>query len=140
MWFRVEPGRGVPIYVQLMDQIRRAVASGVLPPGEQLPSVRDLALQLSINPNTIVRVYQELEREGVVYTLRGRGTFVAKPASTLSDRERLGKLDEAVEKLFLEAYHLRCTPGEVLAAVKKRLPGKDREKTDDGKEINNDSE
>lgn len=122
MWFRVEPGRGVPIYVQIMEQIRRAVASGILPPGEQLPSVRDLALQLSINPNTIARVYQELEREGVVKSLRGKGTFVAEPASTLSDRERLRKLDEAVEKLFVEAYHLRCTPGEVLAAVKKRAP------------------
>lgn len=135
MWFRVEPGRGVPIYVQLMDQIRRAVASGILPPGEQLPSVRDLALQLSINPNTIARVYQELEREGVVKSLRGRGTFVTEFASTLSDRERLVKLDEAVEKLFLEAYHLRCTPEEVLAAVKKRAPGQHREKTYDGEEI-----
>lgn len=121
MWFRVEPGRGVPIYVQVMEQIRRAAASGLLAPGEQLPPVRELALQLSINPNTISRAYQELEHEGVVYTLRGRGTFVAAPASTLNDRERLLRLDEAVEKLFVEAYQLRCTPGEVLTAVEKKV-------------------
>jgi len=121
MWFRVEPGRGVPIYIQLMEQIRRAVAGGILSPEEQLPPVRDLSLQLSINPNTISRAYQELEREGVVYTMRGRGTFVAGPASTLTDQERRRRLDQAVEKLLVDAYHLGCTPGEVLAAVKKRV-------------------
>lgn len=121
MWFRIEPGRGVPIYVQVMEQIRRAVASGLLKPGEQLPPVRELALQLSINPNTISRSYQELERDGVIYTLRGRGTFVAAPASTLTDGERLHRLEEAVEKLFVEAYQLRCTPEEVLAAVEKKV-------------------
>ncbi|OAT79370.1 hypothetical protein A6M21_15980 [Desulfotomaculum copahuensis] len=104
-----------------MEQIRRAAASGLLAPGEQLPPVRELALQLSINPNTISRAYQELEHEGVVYTLRGRGTFVAAPASTLTKRERLHRLDEAVEKLFVEAYQLRCTPGEVLSAVEKKV-------------------
>lgn len=129
MWFRVEPGRGVPIYVQLMDQIRRAVASGVLAPGEQMPPVRELALQLSINPNTVSRAYQELEHEGIIYTLRGRGTFVAAPSSTLTDRERLRRLDEAVEKLFVEAYQLHCTPAEVLAAVKKKVAGMDSKDT-----------
>lgn len=129
MWFRVEPGRGVPIYVQLMEQIRRAVASGVLAPGEQLPSVRELALQLSINPNTVSRAYQELEHEGIIYTLRGRGTFVAAPSSTLTHRERLRRLDEAVERLFVEAYQLRCTPAEVLAAVRKKVARMGRKDT-----------
>lgn len=136
MWFRVEPGRGVPIYVQLLEQIRRAVASGVMAPGEQLPSVRDLALQLSVNPNTVSRAYQELEREGVVQTLRGRGTFVTASASALSERERLSRLDEAVGRLLVEAFHLRCSPSEVLAAVRKKvreniIPG---EETDNGDE------
>ncbi|MCL6560030.1 MAG: GntR family transcriptional regulator [Firmicutes bacterium] len=139
MWFRVEPGRGVPIYVQLMEQIRRAVASGVLAPGEQLPSVRELALQLSINPNTVSRAYQELEHEGIIYTLRGRGTFVATPSSTLTDRERLRRLDEAVERLFVEAYQLRCTPAEVLAAVKKKVAGMGGKDTQKG-EVEHDDE
>jgi GntR family transcriptional regulator len=80
-----------------------------------------LALQLAINPNTIAKAYQELEREGVVHTLRGRGTFVSGQATALSDADRLKKLDEAVERLLVEAYHLRCTPGEVLAAVNKKI-------------------
>ena len=128
MWFRVEPGRGVPIYIQIMDQIRRSVAGGTLAPGEQLPSVRDLALQLAINPNTISKAYQELEHEGVVYTLRGRGTFVSGQASALSERDRLKRLDESVEKLLVEAYHLRCTSGEVLGAVKKKIKEMDGSK------------
>ncbi|HBV96523.1 MAG: hypothetical protein JL50_16925 [Peptococcaceae bacterium BICA1-7] len=130
MWFRVEPGRGVPIYIQIMDQIRRSVAGGTLAPGEQLPSVRDLALQLAINPNTISKAYQELEHEGVVYTLRGRGTFVSGQASALSESDRLKRLDESVDKLLVEAYHLGCTTGEVLGAVKKRI--KDREASKEG--------
>lgn len=121
MWFRVEPGRGVPIYIQIMDQIRRSVAGGTLSPGEQLPSVRELALQLAINPNTIAKAYQELEREGVVHTLRGRGTFVSQQAEALPDSDRLKRLEEAVEKLLVVAYHLRCTPEEVLAAVIKKI-------------------
>ncbi|MFZ5596557.1 MAG: GntR family transcriptional regulator [Bacillota bacterium] len=130
MWLRVDPGRGVPIYLHVKDQIKNSVAGGVLAPGEQLPSVRDLALQLSINPNTISKAYQELEHEGVVYTLRGRGTFVAEPASTLSDLERSRRLDEAVEKLFLEAYHLRCKPEEILAAVRKKMRQRNIEEDD----------
>ncbi|MFZ5644463.1 MAG: GntR family transcriptional regulator [Bacillota bacterium] len=134
MWFRIEPGRGIPIYIQVLEQIRSSVASGVLAPGDQLPSVRDLAVQLSINPNTISKAYQELEHEGVVYTLRGRGTFVSQPSSTLSDSVRLRKLDEAVERLFVEAYHLHCSPGEVLDAVKKRTDNINRkgEEKNDG--------
>ncbi|MCL4439991.1 MAG: GntR family transcriptional regulator [Firmicutes bacterium] len=126
MWFRVEPGRGVPIYVQVKEQIRRSVASGILAPGEQLPSVRDLAVQLAINPNTISKAYQELEHEGVVCTLRGRGTFVSDKASTISDRDRLQRLDEAVDRFLVEAYHLRCTSGEVLDSVKKKLREKEQ--------------
>ncbi|HHW99476.1 MAG TPA: GntR family transcriptional regulator, partial [Firmicutes bacterium] len=66
----------IPIYVQLQNQVKQAIAGGVLAPGEQLPSVRELAGRLAVNPNTIARAYQELEREGLIETLRGRGTFV----------------------------------------------------------------
>lgn len=134
MWFRVEPGRGVPIYVQLMDQIRRSVAGGILVPGDQLPSVRDLAVQLGINPNTISRAYQELEHNGVVYTSRGRGTFVSGKALALSEGERIKRLEEAVDKLFVEAYQLRCTPVEVTDAVNKKI----KEMSSLGGEKNND--
>ncbi len=74
--FTVDPRSGVPLYLQLIEQITRAVALGSLAPGEQLPTVKALALDLTINPNTVARVYRELERDGVIETSPGRGSFV----------------------------------------------------------------
>jgi GntR family transcriptional regulator len=74
--FTVDPRSGVPLYLQLTEQIKRAIALGTLVPGEQLPTVKALALELTVNPNTVARVYRELEREGVIDTSPGRGSFV----------------------------------------------------------------
>jgi GntR family transcriptional regulator len=74
--FTVDPRSGVPLYLQLIEQVKRAVALGTLEPGEQLPTVKALALDLTINPNTVARVYRELERDGVIETSPGRGSFV----------------------------------------------------------------
>ncbi|MGP6158030.1 MAG: GntR family transcriptional regulator [Vulcanimicrobiaceae bacterium] len=74
--FTVDPRSGVPLYLQLIEQVKRAVALGALEPGEQLPTVKALALDLTINPNTVARVYRELERDGVIETSPGRGSFV----------------------------------------------------------------
>lgn len=68
----------LPIYLQIVNQVKRAVASGVLVPGDRLPTVRQLAVDLTINPNTVAKAYQELEREGVISTVPGRGTFVGQ--------------------------------------------------------------
>ena len=75
-FFSVDPHGGAPIYVQLGEQIRRAIALGALRPGEQLPTVKTLAHELKLNPNTIARVYRELERDGTIATAPGRGSFV----------------------------------------------------------------
>ena len=75
--FTVDPRSGVPLYLQLTEQIRRAIALGTLVPGEQLPTVKALALELTVNPNTVARVYRELERDGVIDTSPGRGSFVS---------------------------------------------------------------
>ena len=74
--FTVDPHSGVPIYLQLIEQVKRSVALGVLTPGEQLPTVKQLALDLTINANTVGRVYRELERDGVIETSPGRGSFI----------------------------------------------------------------
>jgi len=74
--FTVDPHSGVPMYLQLIEQIKRSVALGVLAPGEQLPTVKQLAMDLTINPNTVARVYRELERDGVIETSPGRGSFI----------------------------------------------------------------
>lgn len=74
--FTVDPHTGVPIYLQLIDQVKRSVALGVLAPGERLPTVKQLATELTINPNTVARAYRDLERDGVIETSVGRGSFV----------------------------------------------------------------
>ncbi len=114
MWFHIDPAAGVPIYMQLTDQVKRAAASGLLKPGDQLPSVRELAVELTVNPNTIAKAYQELEREGVITTVRGRGTFVAAKINRLLPEERLRVLQEAIDKVLVEAHHLQFAKDEVL--------------------------
>jgi GntR family transcriptional regulator len=74
--FTVDPRSGVPIYLQLIEQVKRGVALGTLTAGEQLPTVKALAIELTVNPNTVARAYRDLEREGVIETSPGRGSFV----------------------------------------------------------------
>src|SRR5207302_11060027 len=92
--FQLNSKSGVPIYRQIQDQIRYGIASGLLNPGEQLPTVRALAVELSVNPNTVIKSYSELEREGVLTTEQGSGTFVAaQQPVALSDENRQAKLE-----------------------------------------------
>src|SRR3954468_5232474 len=106
MEFQVDPTTRVPIYRQLMDQVRLAVARGRLRPDSRLPSVRELSRQLVVNPNTIARVYTELEREGVLNTRPGLGVFVAEPHNDLTKRARKDRLLTLVDGLLTEAVHL----------------------------------
>ena len=99
----VNPRSALPIYRQIIEQIRRAVASGQLAPGDQLPSVRDLAAQLLVNPNTVARVYRDLERDGLLETRRGQGTYVSAEAATMADSERRQLVAEQLEKAAQDA-------------------------------------
>ena len=85
---RIDPKSALPIYRQITDGIRRSVAAGILAPGEKLPSVRDLASRLLVNPNTVAKVYRDLERDGLLDTRRGDGTYVSANAATISESER----------------------------------------------------
>jgi len=120
MWYHVDPHSGVPIYVQLKEQIKKAVASELLKEGEQLPSVRELAVKLTINPNTVSRVYQELEREGVIQTARGLGTFVAHCRQEYGEKQE-ARLDKALEALMVEAYQLAVEPKTLQESFEKKL-------------------
>jgi DNA-binding transcriptional regulator YhcF (GntR family) len=80
MLFRPNPSSGVPIYLQLMEQVKHAIETGALRPGDQLPGIRPLAEQLVVNPNTVAKAYRELEHEGVVELRQGAGAFVAEQA------------------------------------------------------------
>jgi GntR family transcriptional regulator len=123
MEFQVDSTTRVPIYRQLMDQIRLAVARGRLKPGSRLPSVRVLSRELVVNPNTIARVYTELEREGVLNTRPGMGVFVAEPQADLSAAARRQRLSEIIDGFLTDAVHLGFSADEVLSAVAKRIRG-----------------
>jgi GntR family transcriptional regulator len=103
MLFRVNPSSGVPIYLQLMEQVKHGIETGALRPGEQLPGMRPLAEELVINPNTVAKAYRELEHEGVIELRHGAGAFVsaAARAKKLTDTLRAGQVVVAavVEKL-----------------------------------------
>jgi GntR family transcriptional regulator len=120
MWYHVDPHSGVPIYVQLKEQVKKAVASGQLRSGEQLPSVRELAIQLTINPNTVSKVYQELEREGIIQTARGLGTFVSERGTEFGGKQDAA-LDKALEALMVEAYQLAVNETMLREKFEKKL-------------------
>jgi GntR family transcriptional regulator len=93
--FTVDPRSGVPLYLQLIEQVKRAIAVGALLPGEQLPTVKALALDLTVNPNTVARVYRELERDGVIDTSPGRGSFVRTDGGAVEARRAVGDVARA---------------------------------------------
>ena len=111
---------GVPIYRQITNQIRYLAASGRLAPGEELPPIRTLALQLRVTPNTIVRAYNDLEGAGVVRTRRGAGTYVSEGSSLLADRERRRIIEQRIDALLAEAHQLNFTEDDILRIVRER--------------------
>jgi GntR family transcriptional regulator len=121
MQFRIEPASRTPIYRQLGDQIRESIATGRLACDEKLPSVRELSRSLVLNPNTIARVYLELEREGVLATRPGLGVFVARPRNELTKRARRERLTRAVDAMLIEAVHFAFSPEEVTSLVEERV-------------------
>lgn len=121
MQIRVIPGSSAAIYRQIADQVRRGVASGELAIGDAMPSVRALAKELVVNPNTVAKAYAELIRDGVLETQPGRGAFVAKRRSVYSKAERLRRLDEALETAVSAAVTLDFTSEEILARMRSKL-------------------
>ncbi|HYW79239.1 MAG TPA: GntR family transcriptional regulator [Thermoguttaceae bacterium] len=118
MEFRIDTSSRLPIYRQLRNQFREAVARGQLLPDERLPSVRDLSRTLVVNPNTIARVYTELEREGLLNTRPGLGVFVAHPNQELTKKVRKERFQETLDRFLTETVHLGFSSEEVVAAVK----------------------
>jgi GntR family transcriptional regulator len=121
MEFQIDPSGRLPIYRQLAGQLREAVARGKLQAEEKLPSVRELARSLVVNPNTIARVYTELEREGVLNTRPGLGVFVAQPKDELTKEARKERLQELLDHFLTEAVHLGFTAEEVLESAAERV-------------------
>jgi GntR family transcriptional regulator len=120
MQLHITPNDGVPIYRQIVSQVKHLVAAGRLAPGEELPAIRVLAGELLINPNTVVRAYLELEKDGVVVKRHGSGTYVSEEGSPLARRERLRILTQRADGLLAEARHLDIALDEVIKLLKQR--------------------
>jgi GntR family transcriptional regulator len=121
MYIAVDPNNPTPIYLQIVRQVKNAAATGLLSAGDRLPSVRELSQELGINPNTIARAFQELEREGVIDTVRGVGTFVSQKGYRLSERERRERMENIFKELLTEAYHLQYTREELKELLDRYL-------------------
>jgi GntR family transcriptional regulator len=120
-FLRVDPAGQEPVFQQIVDHVKREIATGRLRPEDRLPSVRDLAKELLINPNTIARAYQALEAEGVTYSRRGAGTFVAATKPTLKVDERRRRFREALEAALADAFHLGVSEDEARKAFDAAL-------------------
>lgn len=125
-FFSIDP-LGAPLYVQLTEQIKRAIALGALSPGERLPTVKSLAQELRLNPNTVARVYRDLEREGIIATAPGRGSFVRDNGAIAQSRRMASEVAErAIDRAVVEARSLGVTVEElrtiVAASLARRYP------------------
>ena len=98
MLLRIDSTNGVPLYLQIAKEVKHSIAIGSLMPGEQLPSVREIALQITVNPNTVAKAYRELEMRGIVETRRGTGTFVSEKTIAVTKKERRKIVGELIER------------------------------------------
>jgi GntR family transcriptional regulator len=110
---KINTADGAPIYLQIVDQVKRSVAMGRLKPEDPLPSVRQLALELTINPNTVARAYLELEHQGFLYKRQGQGTYVCTPAIGAARRERNKIVAGLFEKAIVEAVSFGMSAAEI---------------------------
>ena len=118
---QLDPNSGVPVYRQVMDQVKYYVASGALAAGAQLPSIRELAKALSVNPATVVKAYTELQHEGVIAMQQGKGAFVAEVDSRMSDAERRKVLGRLAQQLTVEAKQMGASAEMVRRIVEEQL-------------------
>jgi GntR family transcriptional regulator len=116
--FSLHPGSGIPIYRQLVDQVRRLIAGGQLPPGAEMPSVRDLAVEYAVNPMTISKAYSLLEAQGLLERHRGKPmTVAAGRRAQASLTQRLKQIEPQVRQLALSARQLELTPKDLAALI-----------------------
>jgi GntR family transcriptional regulator len=118
--FKLDPKSGVPFYKQIIDQIRYGIATGTLAVGEQLPTVRSLAVLLQVNLNTVSKAYRELEIKNVLETHQGTGTFIGSTKVEISTKEKQGKLANICNEFLSIASNYGFTAKEIIEELKKR--------------------
>ncbi|MFH1177487.1 MAG: GntR family transcriptional regulator [Acidobacteriota bacterium] len=121
--FRLDPSSGVPFYRQIIDQILAGIATSSLRAGDQLPTVRALAVDLKVNLNTVAKAYKELEIRGVLATQQGTGTFIAAKEVRRDELERRRQVVQLADELLARAGRLGLPPEELVAELKERLEG-----------------
>lgn len=121
MKIEIDAKSGVPFYRQIIDQIKIAIARGELDPGDRLPTVRQLAVDLAVDPNTVVRGYRELEIEGVIRTQQGSGTFVGRERPRIDALERRRMLDQILNELLARASSYGFSVEDVLEGLRRRM-------------------
>lgn len=125
MMLQVNFKSGMPVYLQIVDQIKAAAASGVLRPGEALPSIRPIAEELRVNRNTVAKAYAELESLGVIETLPGKGCFLKENHSPLRKEVRRKLLVEEIDQAIVMAHHLQVSGPEFLQLIHERMQALD---------------
>lgn len=123
MEFRIDGKSGVPYYRQIIEQLKFAIARGDMQPGDRLPTVRQLAVDLSINPNTVIRAYRELEIEGILDTQQGSGTFIGDRRPDIDPMEKQRMLDQILTDLLARASAYGYTLEDVLEGLHQRKEG-----------------
>jgi DNA-binding transcriptional regulator YhcF (GntR family) len=126
--FRLDPHSGVPVYRQLIDQVQGGMASGSLSSGDQIPTVRQVAVDLAINPNTVLRAYRELEIRGVLETQQGTGTFISDRKVKPDEAERGRQLDQLVTEFVARTGAAGFTVQQILEGLQDRVAHSDRKK------------
>jgi GntR family transcriptional regulator len=119
--FHIDPHSGIPIYRQLMDQVKYYAASAILKPGDMLPSIRQLSKDLAVNPTTIVKAYSELQHEGIIELRHGKGVFLTEVSRRMTALERGAALRRPARQLAMEASQMGVSEQEVLRVVKEEL-------------------
>jgi GntR family transcriptional regulator len=132
MLFQIDFKAGKPVYLQLVDQVRYAAASGMLRPGESLPGIRPLAEELRVNRNTIAKAYAELESQGIVETQPGKGCFLKANHSPFTKTVRDNLLQKEIDEAVVTAHHLQVNRETFMEMVRERLDHFERLASEDG--------
>jgi len=114
----IEFDERIPIYLQIMDLVKKRIGKGDLKGGDKLPSVREMAEELKVNPNTVQKAYQELEREGIIFTLRGMGSFITQDSEKILDLKRT-MAREIIDKFLKDMRELNFSKDEILSLLDK---------------------
>ena len=128
MLWQINFRSGKPVYLQVVDQVKTAAAAGSLLAGDALPSIRPLAEELRVNRNTIAKAYTELENQGVIETIPGKGCFVKANNSPLRKEVRRKLLGEEIDQVIVQAHHLQLSADELLGIVRERIAAWDHRK------------